>query len=160
MKTATPVGCSRQRALLEVRPNMSGSSPESDGVLVGSRLLTDNVLFANSMCELSQVGVVPIGRRLEQLWVVLRSTYSPWRGAGTWSPWVWFGKFRWTSKQQDCFVEDCDREEMAESWQRKVGSPAAMLESSKIMWKGQVVCTVPHWAGQGGSMVPPRKTGQ
>ena len=35
-----------------------------------------------------------------------------------------------------------------------------MLESSKIMWKGQEVCTVPHCAGQGGTILSPRKTGQ
>jgi len=157
----TMAGCSRQRTLHEVRPTQSKNTPETDEVLVGSRLLTNNVLFANSMRELSQVGVVPIGRRLEQLWVVLRSTYSPWRGAGiTWSPWVWFGNCRWTSKQQAWCLEDCGLDAMAESWQRKVGSPAAMLESSKIMWKGQEVCTVPHCAGQGGTILSPRKTGQ
>ena len=47
MKMAAPVpGVIRQMELLEVRPNKS-SNPKSEGVLVVSRLLTNNVLFAN-----------------------------------------------------------------------------------------------------------------
>jgi hypothetical protein len=51
MKMAAP--CQVETALPDVRPNKS-SNPESEAMLVASRLLTNNVLFANSMRKLSQ----------------------------------------------------------------------------------------------------------
>ena len=39
-------------------------------------------------------------------------------------------------------------------WQRNVGSPDAMLASSKMVRKGHDVWTPPHWDGHGGMMWP------